>query len=63
MEEGPLTCLRDSMAAAMENQELVDESVEQERELNFLPGEDVDALVQRVLDAPDEYRELLSGLY
>jgi tripartite-type tricarboxylate transporter receptor subunit TctC len=63
MEEGPLTCLRDTMAAAMENQELIDESIEQERELNFLPGEDVDELIQRVTDAPDEYRELLSGLY
>jgi hypothetical protein len=51
------------MAAAMENQELIDESIEQERELNFLPGEDVDALVQRLTDAPDEYRELLSSLY
>jgi DNA-binding ferritin-like protein (Dps family) len=51
------------MAAAMRNEELLTEAAEQERELGFLSGEDVEALVQRIVDAPAQYRELLATMY
>jgi tripartite-type tricarboxylate transporter receptor subunit TctC len=63
MDEGMATCLRDAMASAMENDELISTSEEQERELNFLSGEEVDEQVQVIMDAPPEYRELLETLY
>jgi tripartite-type tricarboxylate transporter receptor subunit TctC len=63
MDPAMTTCLRDAMAAAMGNQELVAEAAEQERELSFISGDEVDALVQRVVDAPAAYRELLTTLY
>ena len=63
MDEDAAGCLRDALAAAMEDPALVKESEEQERELNFLPGADYDELVQRIEDAPAEYQDLLAGLY
>ncbi|GAA4728887.1 tripartite tricarboxylate transporter substrate-binding protein [Modestobacter marinus] len=63
MDEEATTCLRDSMAAVMEDPELIAESEEQERELNFLPGADYAQLVQRIDDAPAEYQELLTSMY
>ena len=63
MDEAATTCLRDAMAAAMRNEELLTEAAEQERELGFLSGEDVEALVQRIVDAPAQYRELLATMY
>jgi tripartite-type tricarboxylate transporter receptor subunit TctC len=63
MEEGPRDCLRDAMAAAMEDPELVAEATEQERELSFRSGADLDELVTQVMDAPAEYRDLLTTLY
>jgi tripartite-type tricarboxylate transporter receptor subunit TctC len=63
MDEDATTCLRDAMAAALEDPELVAESEEQERELNFLPGADYDELVQRIQDAPAEYADLLTSMY
>jgi tripartite-type tricarboxylate transporter receptor subunit TctC len=63
MDEAATTCLRDAMAAAMANEELTAQAKEQERELSFLGGEEVDELVQRIIDAPAGYRELLATLY
>lgn len=63
MDEGMTTCLRDAMASAMENDELISTSEQQERELNFLSGKEVDEQVQVIMDAPPEYRELLETLY
>lgn len=63
MDETTTTCLREAMSAAMENEDLVTEAEQQERELGFLSGKDVDEQVQRLIDAPEEYRELLATLY
>jgi tripartite-type tricarboxylate transporter receptor subunit TctC len=63
MEEGARSCLRDAMAAAMEVPEFVTEAAEQEREISFRSGAEIDELVTRVMDAPAEYKELLKTLY
>jgi len=63
LDEAATTCLRDAMAAAMEDPALVEESEEQERELNFLGGAEYDEILQRIGDAPAEYKDLLAGLY
>jgi tripartite-type tricarboxylate transporter receptor subunit TctC len=63
MDEAAKTCLRGAMAAAMANQEFVTEATEQEREISYLSGEEVEGLVQRVVDAPPQYRQLLATLY
>ncbi|NEK85943.1 hypothetical protein GCU60_09235 [Blastococcus saxobsidens] len=63
MDEAATSCLRTAMAAAMENPELVQESEEQERELAFLPGDELEGLVQDLMDAPPAYSELLATLY
>lgn len=63
MDEATTSCLRTAMAAAMENPDLVKESQEQERELAFLPGDELDDLVERLMDAPPAYSELLATLY
>ena len=56
-------CWREAMAAAMANPDLTAQAQQQERELGFLRGEEVDALVQRIIAAPPQYRELLATLY
>jgi tripartite-type tricarboxylate transporter receptor subunit TctC len=63
MDDGVRTCLRDAMTAVMGNSELLVEAEEQERELSFLGGEELDGLVRRVVDAPAGYRDLLTTLY
>jgi tripartite-type tricarboxylate transporter receptor subunit TctC len=63
MDEAATSCLRTAMAAAMEDPELIAESQEQERELAFLPGAELEGLVQQVMDAPPAYSELLATLY
>jgi len=63
MDETVTSCLRDAMAAAMADDELITQAREQKRELGFLGGADVEELVQRVDEAPAEYRELLATLY
>ncbi|MGY2001288.1 Bug family tripartite tricarboxylate transporter substrate binding protein [Blastococcus sp. SYSU DS1024] len=63
MDEAATECLRTAMAAAMENPELVEESIEQERELAFLPGDELESLVRELMDAPPAYSELLATLY
>ncbi|TWF82128.1 tripartite-type tricarboxylate transporter receptor subunit TctC [Pseudonocardia hierapolitana] len=63
MDEEITTCWREGMAAAMANPDLQAEAQEQERELGFLAGAELDALVQRLVDAPPAYRELLATLY
>jgi len=63
MDQAATTCWREAMATAMANPELLAEAVEQERELSFLSGEDLDTLVQRVVNAPQAYRDLLAAVY
>ena len=63
MDESTTTCLRDAMASAMENDELISKSEQQEREFNFLSGKEVDEQIQQVMEAPPEYRKLLETLY
>lgn len=56
-------CYRDALATALEDPDLVAEAEQQERPINYLSGDDVEALVQRILDSPDEYRELLRTFF
>jgi tripartite-type tricarboxylate transporter receptor subunit TctC len=56
-------CWREAMAAVMANPDLLAAALQQERELAFLSGTDLDGLVQRIVTAPSQYRELLAGMY
>jgi hypothetical protein len=51
------------MAAVMANPDLLAAAQQQERELAFLGGQELDTLVERIVTAPPQYREMLAGMY
>ncbi|MDK3255394.1 Bug family tripartite tricarboxylate transporter substrate binding protein [Blastococcus capsensis] len=63
MDEDVTSCLRGAMDAAMNDPDLIEESVEQERELAYLPGDELEELVGRISDAPPAYGDLLKTFY
>ncbi|MPZ89734.1 MAG: hypothetical protein GEU81_17095 [Nitriliruptorales bacterium] len=63
MEEDRLTCLRDALQRVVDRDDLIAESEESGRPINWLTGEEVDELVQRLLDAPPEFAEILTEAY
>ncbi|WP_281689659.1 tripartite tricarboxylate transporter substrate-binding protein [Pseudonocardia thermophila] len=63
MDQAATTCWREAMAAAMADPELIAAAEQQERELAFLPGAELDVLVRRILTASPHYRELLASMY
>jgi tripartite-type tricarboxylate transporter receptor subunit TctC len=63
MDEAATACWREAMAAVMVNPDLLAAAQQQERELGFLGGQELDALVERIATAPRQYRELLATLY
>lgn len=63
MDQDATTCWRDAMAAVMSNPDLLAAAQQQERELAFLSGQELDALVERIISAPQEYRDLLTSMY
>jgi tripartite-type tricarboxylate transporter receptor subunit TctC len=58
-----LQFLREALERAMNNPELIEESESQGRPLGYLSGEEMDELVESLLDAPEEYREVLERAY
>jgi tripartite-type tricarboxylate transporter receptor subunit TctC len=63
MDEELTGCLRDALAAAMEDPDLVAEAEEQQRPITYLGGEELEVLIQQLLDSPEEYRELLTTFF
>ena len=63
MDETATNCWREAMAAVMANPDLHAAAHQQERELAFLSGPELDSLVERIATAPPQYRELLATLY
>ena len=63
MDDAAERCWREAMATVMANPDLLATAEQQERELSFLGGAELDGLVQRILTAPPQYRELLTGMY
>jgi tripartite-type tricarboxylate transporter receptor subunit TctC len=63
MDEEATGCWREAMAAVMANPDLLAAALQQERELAFLGGQELDALVERIVTAPPQYREMLAGMY
>ena len=63
MPEDRLTCVRDALAAAVENPDLISESETQERPINWMSGEDYDALVAKLMDSPPEFVQILEQAY
>lgn len=55
-----LACLREAFANVMENPDMIAESEEIDRPLNYRPGEEVADLASRVMNAPDVYVEVVS---
>lgn len=63
MDEAAKGCWREAMAAVMANPDLLAAAQQQERELAYLGGAELDGLVERIITAPPQYRELLAGMY
>jgi tripartite-type tricarboxylate transporter receptor subunit TctC len=63
MPEDRLSCVRDALAAAVENPDLVAESQEQERPINWMSGEDYDELVAGLMESPPEFVRILEQAY
>jgi tripartite-type tricarboxylate transporter receptor subunit TctC len=63
MDEAATGCWRDAMANVMANPDLLAAAQQQERELAYLSGEELDTLVERIVTAPPQYREMLAGMY
>jgi tripartite-type tricarboxylate transporter receptor subunit TctC len=63
MDEAVTGCWREAMAAVMTHPDLLASAQQQERELAFLSGQELDALVERIISAPQEYRDLLTSMY
>jgi tripartite-type tricarboxylate transporter receptor subunit TctC len=61
--EDNLEYLRSAVERMMQRDDLVEESETQGRPLNYLSGQEMDALVQDILDAPDSFRETLEQAY
>jgi len=61
--EGCATELENAFAAAASNPELLKQLDEADQQIDFLPGEELKQVVQSVLNAPAEYKELLGGAY
>jgi tripartite-type tricarboxylate transporter receptor subunit TctC len=62
--DGAVTgCWREAMATVMTHPDLLASAQQQERELAFLSGQELDALVERIISAPQEYRDLLTSMY
>jgi tripartite-type tricarboxylate transporter receptor subunit TctC len=57
------TELENAFAAAASNPELLKQLDEADQDVDFLGGEELKQLVQSVLNAPAEYKELLEGAY
>jgi tripartite-type tricarboxylate transporter receptor subunit TctC len=58
-----LEFLRQAFDRVMNNSDLIAEADTQGRPLNYLPGHEMDDLVQDLLDAPDAYRQTLAIAY
>jgi tripartite-type tricarboxylate transporter receptor subunit TctC len=63
MDQAATGCWREAIATVMANPDLLAAAQQQERELAFLSGAELDGLVQRILSAPPQYRELLASMY
>lgn len=61
--EERLAYLREVLGRVMENPDAIAEAETQERPLNYLSGAEMDELVQTLMDAPDEYRQVLVEAY
>lgn len=55
-----LACLQEAFANIMENPDMIAQSEEIERPLNYMPGEEVAELANSVVQAPDVYVEVVS---
>jgi tripartite-type tricarboxylate transporter receptor subunit TctC len=63
MDQAATGCWREAMAAVMSNPDLLAAAQQQERELAYLSGEELDTLVERIITGPPQYRELLTSMY
>ena len=57
--EDRLTALREGLACAMENEELLAELDSQQRPVDYLSGEETDQLVEQVLNPTDEFQAVI----
>lgn len=58
-----LECLRGAFSQALQDDELVSEAEQAGRPVDYLPGQDLEALVQDLLGAPPRFTEVLEAAY
>lgn len=58
-----LGCVRGALAGAVEDPELRAQAESTGRPLSYLPGEEMEALTRRLLEAPEEPRQVLERAY
>jgi tripartite-type tricarboxylate transporter receptor subunit TctC len=61
--EENLAYLRETLQRTMEREELIEESENTERPLNYLSGEEMDELAQDILDAPELFQQTLAEAF
>jgi len=61
--EEKLDCLRDALEQALTDKTFLDEATKTGRPINWMSGEDVDTLVQRLLNSPPAFRKILTDAY
>ncbi|MPZ96305.1 MAG: hypothetical protein GEU96_15675, partial [Propionibacteriales bacterium] len=63
MEADALGCLRDALAATVEDPEVLEKAESSERPFNYLSGEELDEVIDGLLDAPDDYVTVLKDSF
>lgn len=63
MPEAHTTCLHEAIAAATSDPELQEEAAAQSRPINYLSGEELEDLVERIRSAPQSFVEVMEQAY
>lgn len=58
-----LTCLRTTLQSVLRDKAFTDKAAKSGRPINWMSGADVDRLVERLLNAPPEFRSILKNAY
>src|SRR5680860_1553183 len=60
MDEATLSALREGLACALQDEELINLAEEQQRPISPLSGEEMADLIRQVLDSPEAFQQLVT---